>query len=134
MFFINAFSLIKYSFIMNFKIKCINLINCVTCNSSWFNLENSFNYLFEDSFQFFSEKFKIFNLIEWFSFILNLFNSSFWFFEFNRMSIDFVFASIFMTTTDKVRKTSRIFFNATFCNFWSLFRNFFWFFHQIFEL
>ncbi len=58
---------IKYSSVMNLKIECIVFISCVACNSSWFQSENSFDCSFSVSFQFFNEKFEIFNLIEWFS-------------------------------------------------------------------
>ncbi len=133
MFLVDAVSSIRYSFVMNFEIECIVLINYVACNSSWFHSENSVDCLFSVSFQFFNEKFRIFCLIEWFFFILSILSASFWFFWSNRMSTNFKFASIFMTATDEIRKASRIFLNAMFCSFWSLFRNCFWFFHQIFE-
>jgi hypothetical protein len=41
------------------------------------------------------------------------------------MLINFKFASIFMTTIDEIWKASRIFLNAAFCSFSSLFRNYF---------
>ncbi len=133
MFLVVEVSSIKYSSVMNFEIECIVLINCVACHSFWFRSQKSFDCLFSVSFQFFNEKFEIFNSLEWLFFILSIVRSSFWFFLFNRMLIDFKFVSIFMTATDEIRKASRIFLNAAFCSFWSLFRNCFRFFYQISE-
>ncbi len=69
-----------------------------------------------------------FSLVEWFLCILSILSPNSWFFWSNRMLIDLIFVSIFIAAIDEIRKASRIFLNALFCSFWSLFWNCFCFF------